>query len=222
MTTRPKKLARCTAMLAFTATLWLVGPGNAVASVQPSPDAVLEQTSDQMLTALDADHALLARDPHHIYDIVERLLVPHVDMGRASRWALGRHWRQATPAQRMRFEAEFHTLLVRFYSTALVEYLNTGHEIPLNVITFLPKRTTVNGDEARVFTMVQPRTGRTIPVSYDMHLGREGWKVYDVTVDGVSIITAYRSVFTSEIRKHGMEGLLDTLAAFNRRYAAND
>ncbi|MEJ2509778.1 MAG: ABC transporter substrate-binding protein [Gammaproteobacteria bacterium] len=226
MTRRPLNLAARAAALGLTVMLWAAGQAGAQAGLQPSPRALLEQTSHRMVAALDANRALLARKPTRIYAIVEDVLVPHVDMTRASRWALGRHWREASAEQRARFQQEFHTLLVRFYSTALVEYLNAGHEIPDGVIAFLPQR----GDEAAarvggevtVRTVVRPANGRAVPVNYEMHRSPEGWKVCDVTVDGVSIITAYRSVFRTEIRKHGIDGLIDTLAAFNQRYAARD
>lgn len=224
MTTRPLKMAGYAAALGLTLALALAPQANAQAGLRGSPRAVLEQTSHRMVAALDADRAVLARHPKHIYTIVERVLVPHVDMDRASRWALGRHWREASPAQRARFQAEFHALLVRFYSTALVEYLNAGHEIPDGIIDFLPQRAdAVDAGGVTVRTVVRPSRGRTIPVNYQMRRSEEGgWKVCDVTVDGVSIITAYRSVFNTEIRKHGMDGLIETLAAFNRRYAARD
>ncbi|HKJ73853.1 MAG TPA: ABC transporter substrate-binding protein [Alphaproteobacteria bacterium] len=207
--------------------LWFAGQASVQAGLQPSPRALLKQTSHRMVAALDANRALLARKPTHIYAIVEQVLVPHVDMNRASRWALGRHWREASAGQRVRFEREFHTLLVRFYSTALVEYLNAGHEIPDGVIAFLPPRGGTEADarargEVTVRTVVRPTNGRAVPVNYEMRRGQDGWKVCDVTVDGVSIITAYRSVFNTEIRKHGIDGLIETLAAFNQRYAVRD
>ena len=220
---RPLRMAGFALALGLTLALTLAPPASAQAGLRGSPRALLEQTSHRMVAALDADRALLARHPKHIYAIVERVLVPHVDMDRASRWALGRHWREASPAQRARFQAEFHALLVRFYSTALVEYLNAGHRIPDGIIAFPPQRTdALDAGEVTVRTVVRPSRGRTIPVNYRMRRSEDGWKVCDVTVDGVSIITAYRSVFNTEIRKHGMDGLIETLAAFNRRYAARD
>lgn len=196
--------------------LWGLGAAHAQANLAPSPRAVLEQTSQQMFAALDRDRTQLKTHPEHIYDIVEKILVPHVDLDRASRWVLGRHWKDATPSQRARFQQEFHALLVRFYSAALVEYVN-GHDIPKNVIAFLPQRQTAEGTDAVVRTEVRRQGRPSIPVSYDMHWTPDGWKVCNVTVDGVSIIEAYRSVFASHIRAHGLDGLITTMAAFNQR-----
>lgn len=181
-----------------------------------TPYALLQQTTVRMLSALQQRHTRIQQVPRYLYTIVKNILVPHVDLAMASRWALGRHWREASAAQRVRFQQAFHILLVRLYATALAEYLD-GHVLPHNVITFLSPRTAVTGDEAVVRTLVRPGNMRPVAVDYLLRHTVQGWKVCDVRVEGVSIIGVYRAVFNDEIRRHGVEGLITTLVHYNQR-----
>lgn len=207
-------------LIVFLVMVSLAGPVFAQALARDdapqAPTALLERTSVRMLSALAEQRTNIRQDPASIYAIVEEVLVPHVDLERASRWALGQHWREASPEQRARFQHEFHTLLVRFYATALVQYLD-GHVIPRDVITFLPTRSTVRGREAVVRTLVRQEDGRPVAVNYQLRQTADGWKVCDVHIDGVSIIGAYRSVFNAEVRRHGMDGLISAMVHYNHR-----
>ncbi len=203
--------------LAFVLVLCVVGTA---ATAQPialgTPGALLQQTTVRMLSALQQRRTRIQQVPPYLYTLVEDILVPHVDLTMASRWALGRHWREASPAQRVRFQHAFHILLVRLYATALAEYLD-GHVLPHNVITFLPPRTPVTGDEAVVRTLVRPGNMRPVAVDYLLRHTVQGWQVCDVRVEGVSIIGVYRAVFNDEIHHHGVEGLITTLVHYNQR-----
>lgn len=187
-----------------------------VAKPVASPAHLLKQTSDEMLATLQTYRPKIQEDPHYLFIIVNEVLTPHVDMEAVARLALGKHWATASAAQRQRFTQEFTALLVRFYSLSLAEYLNL-HEIPQDVIEFVPARDRLSPQNSLIHTRVHPPHGKAIEVNYCLHQVGGEWKVFDVTVDGISIVTAYRSVFTSELRKHGVDGLIATLSDQNRR-----
>jgi len=187
-----------------------------IAKPAGSPTDLVKQTSDDMLAALKVYRPMIKDDPRYLFIIVNEVLAPHVDMEAVARMALGKHWATASVAQRQRFTQEFTALLVRFYSLSLAEYLNL-HELPQDVIEFLPARDRLSLHNSLVHTRVHPPRGKPVEVNYCLHQVGEEWKVFDVTVDGISIVTAYRSVFTSELRKHGIDGLIATLSDQNRR-----
>ncbi len=176
-----------------------------------SPQQVVEKTSEQMIAALKANKSALQRDPGKIYGLVSRILLPHFDFDLIARWALGKYWRQANPAQRQRFTAEFRTLLVRTYAKVLLEYSD-------ETIDFLSSPSPVAGrDDATVRTRIQPRTGAPIAVNYRMHRRTDSWKVFDIKVDGVSLVTNYRGTFASQVRDKGIDGMIDALVELNAK-----
>jgi len=187
-----------------------------IAKPAGSPTDLVKQTSGDMLASLKAYRPMIKDDPRYLFKIVNEVLAPHVDMEAVAQMALGKHWATASAAQRQRFTQEFTALLVRFYSLSLAEYLNL-HELPQDVIEFLPARDRLSPHNSLVHTRVHPPRGKPVEVNYCLHQVGEEWKVFDVTVDGISIVTAYRSVFTSELRKHGIDGLIATLSDQNRR-----
>lgn len=184
--------------------------GTAGASVADSPQALVRQTSERMLTALKDNHEAIAKDPGKLYGLIKDIVLPHFDFRRMSRWALGRAWRQATPDQRKRFVAEFQALLVRTYGSALQQYRDQK-------VQYLPVRMDPGATDVNVRTEVQRSGGPPIPIDYGMEKTRDGWKVYDVAVDGISLVSNYRSTFTSEVRSHGLDGLIDMLAKRNHK-----
>jgi phospholipid transport system substrate-binding protein len=179
------------------------------AAVKP-PQEVIQDTSARMLNALRQNRETLRQDSSRIYALVDQIVLPNFDFELMSRWVLGRNWQQATPEQRRRFADEFRTLLVRTYAKALLEYAD-------NEIRILPSANPADHNEATVKTEVQVRTGSPIPINYTMHLNRDGWKVYDVTVDGVSLVTNYRDTFKQEVSSNGINGLIVMLANRNKQ-----
>ncbi len=186
-----------------------------VARPAASPTTMLQQTSDEMLAAIKTYQPMIKKDPRYLFIIVNEILTPHVDMEAVARMALGKHWASASETQRRCFTREFTALLVRFYSLSLAEYLNL-HEIPQDVIEFLPARDRLSPHNSLIHTRVHPPRGKQVDVNYSLHQVDGEWKVFDVSVDGISIVSAYRSVFTSELRKHGIDGLIATLSDQNR------
>ncbi|MCP5451190.1 MAG: ABC transporter substrate-binding protein [Gammaproteobacteria bacterium] len=187
--------------------LLALGSGAIEAAVKP-PQEVIQDTSTRMIDALRQNRAKLDRDPGQIYGLVDQIVLPNFDFELMSRWVLGRAWQQATPNQRRRFTEEFRTLLVRTYAKALLEY--SGEDFRL-----LPQPTVGDGSEVTVKTEVRLKAGRPIQINYSMHLNNDGWKVYDVKVDGVSLVTNYRSTFASQIRANGMDSVIADLQQRN-------
>lgn len=171
---------------------------------QDSPLALAESTSQEMLKALNANRAALQQNSDQIYDLVQEILLPHFDFTTMSRWVLGKHWRTATPDQRERFANDFRTLLVNTYSKALLEYSNEK-------IEFLPLSAAADSDDVTVRSEVHVRGQQPIPINYSMHRKDGAWKVYDVTIEGVSLVSNYRNTIDSQIRREGLDATLDKL-----------
>ncbi len=187
--------------------LLALGEGLVWAAIAP-PQEVVQDTSTRMLSALRQNYAVLKNDSSQIYGLVNQIVLPNFDFELMSRWVLGRAWQQATPEQRRRFTEEFRTLLVRTYAKALLEYANEE-------VRVLPQPGAADSSEATVKTEVRLKAGQPIQINYSMHLNSDGWKVYDVTVDGVSLVTNYRGTFASQIRANGLDAVIADLQQRN-------
>ncbi len=185
--------------------------GAAASVVQPSsadPKQFVQDITDSLLSRLQGHQEEMRSDPHRIYALVETLVLPHFDFERMSRWVLGQHWNEATPAQRTRFIAEFRNLLVRTYGVALLNYTDEK-------IQFLPSR----GDPAKGEVTVRANIrhhGNTINIDSDLYKKDGEWKVYDIAIEGVSLVANYRNSFANEIRDGGMDGLISKIATRNQ------
>jgi len=158
---------------------------------------LIQVTAKRMLSQIEEDRSQINSNPRHVYDLVNEILIPHIDFERMSRWVLGKHWRRANNEEKQEFVSEFRKLIIRTYSTALLEY--SGQEIH-----FLPVRDQSDPNRASVRTEIRPDSGPMIPISYDLYRNDTGnWKVYDVAIDGISLIANYRSSFSSQIRRSG-------------------
>ena len=198
---------------AITTCLLLLALGsNPIQAAVTPPQDVVQDTSARMLDALRKNRTALDREPGRLYDLVDQIVLPNFDFELMSRWVLGRAWKQATPEQRRQFTEEFRTLLVRTYAKALLEYSNEA-------IRVLPQSEPADGDEVTIKTEVRPKTGQPVQINYSMHLGNDAWKVYDVIVDGVSLVTNYRGTFASQIRDSGMDAVIADLRQRNARIA---
>ncbi|HOB60540.1 MAG TPA: ABC transporter substrate-binding protein [Candidatus Competibacteraceae bacterium] len=182
--------------------------GNALWAAVAPPQQVVQETSTRMLSALRQNYAALKQNSSQIYGLVDQIVLPNFDFELMSRWVLGRAWQQATPDQRNRFTQEFRTLLVRTYAKALLEYANDD-------VRMSPQSGAVDGNEATVKTEVRVKSGQPIQINYSMHLANDAWKVYDVTVDGVSLVTSYRGTFATQIRDKGMDAVIADLQQRN-------
>lgn len=181
-----------------------------------SPQELLETASREMIAALKADPGAARSDPRHLHKLVTDILLPHVDIISTSRWVLGKHWRTATKEQKKQFIREFRTLLIRFYSAALSDYL-AKNEVNADMIRFQKFRARPEDTDVTIRSEVSPAAGKAVPVNYHMHKRRGRWQVYDVSVEGVSLITTYRSSFATEIKQNGLDGLITSLTERNRK-----
>ena len=175
-----------------------------------APDVLVKTITDDVAAVLKKDKDIQAGDTRKAADLIEAKIVPHFNFVRMARIAMGRNWRTATPEQQKVLAAEFKTLLVRTYSTALTTYREQQ-------IDYKPLRAKPEDTEVTVKSDVK-QSGSSQPVSidYEMEKTPNGWKVYDVKVDGVSLVTTYRDTFATEVREKGIDGLIKSLAAKNR------
>jgi phospholipid transport system substrate-binding protein len=169
----------------------------------------VRKSIDEVLGIIKSDKELQNGNSKKVLDLIEEKVLPHFDFTRMTRLAIGRNWAQASDAQREALTREFRTLLVRTYSTSLSQYRNQTIDVkPLKLVT---------GDtDAVVKTLVNQPGGQPIPIDYGMERTEKGWKVYDVIVDGVSLVTTYRGSFNDQIQKTGIDGLVKTLSDRNR------
>lgn len=173
------------------------------------PQALVRDTTDQVLEILRSDAERIRSDPTYLYGVVEDIVLPHFDFEEMTRLAVGKHWREAASSQRGPLVDEFKTLLVRTYSKALQQYTEQS-------VVFLPMRGDPAEGEVTVRTEIEQAGGFPIPVYYSLYRTDEAWKVYDVIIDNVSLVTNYRSSFSQKIRQDGIDGLLEQLRARNR------
>ncbi|MBT0962668.1 ABC transporter substrate-binding protein [Denitromonas sp. IR12] len=178
----------------------------------PSPDALVRTVMDEVLEIVRKDEAIQSGDASRAVALVDEKVLPHFDFRIMTSLAVGRDWRQATPAQRDRLTSAFRTLLVRTYSNALTQYRDQQ-------IDFKPLRAKPSDTDVTVRTEVRQAGAKPIDIDYALEKQGDNWKVYDVVVAGVSLVTNYRSSFASEIRSNGIDGLIKALEAKNAALA---
>lgn len=175
------------------------------------PQALVKNTSDKMIKALKDNKAELDQDPDKIYGLVEDIIMPHFDFDKMSKLALGKNWRSASKEQQKRFTEEFRLLLIRTYSTAMLEYSDEE-------IRFMPFHDDIATKKVKVDMEILQAGGPSIPMALALYLNsKKEWKVYDVKIDGISLVTNYRSTFATEIRNDGMDQLIQRLASRNEK-----
>ena len=182
---------------------------SSVAFAQEAPDAMVRRTTDEVLAIIKADKDLQSGNTRKIVELAEQKVLPHFDFARMTRLAVGRSWAQATDAQKEALTKEFRTLLVRTYSTSLGQYRDQKIEVK-------PLKIAAQDKEATVRTAVIQQGGPQIPIDYSMEKTEKGWMVYDVVIDGASLVTTYRGSFNDQIQKGGIDGLIKTLQERNQ------
>jgi phospholipid transport system substrate-binding protein len=181
-----------------------------LAATEPADDPreLVMATTDRILGKIREQRVALDANPRLVDQFIIDIVLPHFDFVAMSRSVLGKHWRRATAEQQQTFVNEFKNLLVRTYATALLEYTEERIEFaPLNAVA---------GDrEVTVQTEIEQPGGLGIPIDYRMERQDQGWKVFDVTIDGLSLVGNYRNTFSNEIRQIGLDGLIDNLRQRN-------
>ncbi|MBC7944121.1 MAG: ABC transporter substrate-binding protein [Burkholderiales bacterium] len=186
---------------------------SAVAAEIP-PDQMIRSTTKEVLAIVQKDKNIQAGDKQKIIELVEAKVLPHFNFTRMTMLAVGRGWRDATPQQRENLVKQFRTLLVGTYSNALnvSSALEAARGDPLEIkpLTLKP-----DANQAVVQSVFTTLDGVPIPIDYRVEKGADGWKVYDVIVEGISLVTNYRSTFSDEINRSGVDGLIKLLADKN-------
>ncbi|MFO1317331.1 MAG: ABC transporter substrate-binding protein [Burkholderiales bacterium] len=194
--------ARAAAALAFAAAA-------AGALAQEAPDAMVKRVAEDVLQITRTDPKVQAGDKQRIKEVVETKLLPNFDFERITALAMGRNWRQATPDQQKELVEQFRQLLVRTYSGALTQYRD-------QTMDYKPLRAEANATEVTVRTEVIRKGQAPVQIDYSMAKTPGGWKVYDVIVAGVSLVTNYRDEFNEQVKGGGIDGLIKTLVAKNQ------
>ena len=195
--------------------LCLLAGASQFAVAAQSPDTVVKETSNGVINRIETQRAALETNPGLVYELVNELVIPHFDFVSMSKWVLGKNWKNANETQRNEFVEQFKTLLVRTYARALLEY--SGQEVK-----YYPVEQNTNSNLAVVKTeLTSASNSQPFPVAYRMHQKNEQWKVVDVSVDGVSLVSTYRGSFASQIKKDGFDSLIKKLAEKNENLAKN-
>ena len=174
------------------------------------PNALLQSTTLEVITAIKRERDLHGGQPKQVAALVETKVLPLFDFTRMTQIAVARNWRLATPEQRLTLTAEFKTLLVRTYSTALSSYRD-------QVIEFRSLRSVPADTEVTVRSVVKQSGTAPIAMDYDMEKTPAGWKVFDIKVEGISLVTTYRDTFAEIIRDGGVDGLIKALEDKNKQ-----
>ena len=192
----------------FLLSLTLVAFANG-AMAEVAPDVLVKSTADEVLAIVKKDKDIQNGDQKKIFALAEEKILPNFDFDRVCRMVLGKNWNSATKEQQAAFQREFRSLMLRTYATALSKYRN-------QTIEFKPLRAQPNDTEVTVKTQILQPGGQPVGVDYSLEKKAEGWKVYDIVIEGVSLVTNYRGQFSNEIRQSGMDGLIQKLVEKNK------
>jgi phospholipid transport system substrate-binding protein len=177
------------------------------------PREIVQETSDKILEIINRRGEELEKDPETRYRLIDEIILPLIDFKTFSQLVLGTHWRTTTPEQRSRFMQAFKSMLVRTYTKSVSDYAGTE-------VTVLPARGEQREEYRTVYTEI--RTGHGQPplsVNYNFWLTDGQWKVYDLTIDGLSLVKNFRSSFDNEINRHGLDALIERLERGGEEFA---
>ena len=191
----------------LTSLFLMVWMSSAMAAI--APDELVKKTADEVLTAVKSDKDIQSGDRKKIFALAEEKILPYFNFDRVSRMVLGKHWREASKEQQAAFQREFRSLLLRTYASALSKYQN-------QTIEFKPLRMRPNDTNVTVETEILQPGGQPIGVDYALEKSGDSWKVYDIAIEGVSLVTNYRGQFSNEIRQSGIDGLIKKLSEKNQ------
>ena len=177
-----------------------------------APDELIKNAAQEVLAIVKQDREIQAGSQKKVFELVDAKVLPHFNFTRMTRLAVGKHWRTATAQQKQSLETEFRNMLVRTYTKAFTAYRD-------QVIEIKPLKIPAGANEITVKTLIVKPGTPSIPVDYDMEKTADGWKVFDLIIEGVSLVTNYRSTFAQQIQQSGIDGLIKTLAEKNRKAA---
>ena len=194
------------------ASILLMVSALALAAAQ-APLEIVHTTTDSVLARVQADKENLRADPGKMYNLVAEVIFPHFDFAIMAQWVLGDSWAGADETTRSAFVDQFRKLLVRTYATALLEFSDQTIGYPDNEQSIQKSTATVRQE------ISQPGS-ESIPIVYRLHNKTGDWKVFDVSVDGVSLIKTYRASFAAAIKNDGLPALIKSLEAKNQQFAS--
>lgn len=177
---------------------------------EESPDAMIKKVTEDVLTIVRQDKDIQSGNTKKAIELVEAKVLPNFNFQRMTALAMGRDWNKATPEQKKQLSEEFTTLLVRTYSNALTSYRN-------QTVRYKPTRMQGGDTDVLVRTEIVQPGNKPIQLDYSLEKQGDAWKVYDVVVAGVSLVTNYRETFAQEVRANGVDGLLQMLANKNKQ-----
>jgi phospholipid transport system substrate-binding protein len=177
-----------------------------------APDVLLKRLTQEMITALRQQDKVLKDNPNHIYSIVDKILVPYIDWHTMAQWVIGRNaWNKATASERDRFSNEFKDLLIRTYASTLRAYNN-------QTIEYLPIRGGAQGkDKVQVSSRIIESGKEPIRVTYRLVDKGNSWKVYDISIEGISLLKGFQSQFETDLQQNGLEALINKLHHHNEK-----
>jgi len=174
-----------------------------------APDTLIRNTVDEVTAVIKQDKDIQAGDQDKILALVDAKVLPHFDFSRMTQLAVGKYWRAATPEQKQALVTEFRNMLVRTYTKVFTVYRDQTIEVK-------PYKLAVDDEtEATVKTLISKPGTQAIPVDYELKKTADGWKAFDISIEGVSMVMSYRGTFTSQIQQNGIDGLIKTLADKN-------
>jgi phospholipid transport system substrate-binding protein len=173
-----------------------------------SPEDLVKKVTADVLETVKTDKQLAAGDKQKALKLAEEKILPLIDFEEATRLAVGRAWREANPEQKKSLVSEFRSMLVRTYSNALEGYQGQTMKV-------LPSRTKPGDTEATVRNQYLRPGAKPVPIDYQMHKTGQGWKIYDITVEGISLVLTYRSEFDAVVKQSGIDGLIKRLREKN-------
>jgi phospholipid transport system substrate-binding protein len=186
----------------------------ALAMAEPvTPDALVKNTANDVLEIIKKDKDIQAGDMKRITALAEEKILPHFDFDAMSKSVLGKNWREASKEQQAQFVKEFRSLLVRTYASALSKYRN-------QTIEYKPFRSEPGDTRVTVKTQILQSGGPALPVDYVLKLEGDTWKVVDISIDGVSMVTNYRGQFSNELKQTDMNGLIQRISDKNKGSAS--
>ncbi len=189
--------------------LLLVALSSLALAQEAAPDVLVKSITTEVIGIIKQDKDIQAGNSKKIADLVEKRILPHFSFARMTQIAVAVNWRRATPEQQKALTEEFKTLLVRTYSNALSLYRD-------QVIEFKPLRMKPDDTEVTIKSDIKQKGAQPVTLDYDMEKTPSGWKVFDVKVSGVSLITNYREDFAAQVRESGIDGLIKVLVSKNR------
>lgn len=180
---------------------------------QEAPDVLVHRVTEEVLEIVRKDKDIQNGNTQKAIELVDAKVLPHFNFARMTALAVGKDWRKASPQQQQQLTQEFKTLLVRTYSNALTGYKNQK-------MVYKPFKMNPGDSDALVRTEVVQPGSKPVQIDYSLEKQDAGWKVYDVVVAGISLVTNYRDQFGQEVRNGGIDGLIAAIAGKNKSLAA--